>query len=178
MSAITTGSVRPLRGSELELVRTWRNHGDVRKYMYNQHIISRDEHIQWFERASADVNKYLLLFLMGTHPSGFINLTVRDQQSQRAEWGFYLAPDAARGTGRLLGETALNYVFAVLKLHKLCGEAIAHNDRSIRFHERLGFRREATLREHHFDGSEYHDVVGFGLLKSEWKQERSDNEHA
>jgi UDP-4-amino-4,6-dideoxy-N-acetyl-beta-L-altrosamine N-acetyltransferase len=53
-------------------------------------------------------------------------------------------------------------------LHKLCGQALAFNERSIRFHQNLGFRREGVLRQQHFDGEQYHDVVCFGLLASEW----------
>jgi len=33
---------------------------------------------------------------------------------------------------------------------------------------RLGFQREGVLRQQHFDGQQYHDVVCFGLLANEW----------
>ncbi|MBS62899.1 UDP-4-amino-4,6-dideoxy-N-acetyl-beta-L-altrosamine N-acetyltransferase [Salinisphaera sp.] len=178
MTVGSPGHLRPLERCELELVRGWRNHDDVRKHMYQQHVIGRDEHVQWFERACTDKNKHLLVFDIGMVPTGFVNLTVRDSRARRADWGFYLAPDAPRGTGALLGRAALRHVFDVLELHKLCGEAIAYNDRSIRFHERMGFQRESILREQYFDGGTYHDVIGFGLLKSEWEEERRKNEHA
>jgi len=85
------------------------------------------------------------------------------------EWGFYVAPDAAKGTGRALGVAALRYAFETLSLRKLCGEVIATNVRSLRFHEKLGFQREGVLREQHFDGKNHLDVHYFGLLIREWR---------
>ena len=86
-----------------------------------------------------------------------------------ADWGFYAAPDAPKGTGRKLGASALTYAFARLELHKVCGQALDFNERSIHFHLRLGFQQEGVLREQHFDGEQYHGIVCFGLLATEWQ---------
>tara|TARA_Y100001001_G_scaffold4669_1_gene4876 strand:+ start:13270 stop:13698 length:429 start_codon:yes stop_codon:yes gene_type:complete len=137
--------------------------------MYTQHAISEAEHKAWFARCRQDENKHLLLAQRGDEPFGFVNILVEDPKTLRAKWGFYLAPDASRGSGRALGMAALSHAFGSLGLHKLWGEALAYNTRSISFHERLGFIQEARFRDHHFDGEKYHDVIGFGLLKSEWR---------
>ncbi len=172
MTTESTGCLRSLQPNDLELVRVWRNHPDVRRHMYTQHTIGLEEHQRWFSQAVANPDKYPLIFELQGVPAGFVNLTIVDHTVRRSEWGFYLAPEAPRGSASLLGRSALAYVFTDLKQHKICGEALAYNQRSIRFHERLGFRKEARLRDHHFDGSEYHDVIGFGLLAAEWLQER------
>lgn len=152
---------------DLERVLGWRNHPEVRRYMYTQHEIGLDEHRRWFERAAQDPARHLLVFEGDGVPRGFVNLHLIASGGV-ADWGFYVAPDAPRGTGRLLGRTALQYAFAQAGLHKVCGQALAYNDRSIRFHLNQGFRQEGLLREQHFDGQRYHDVVCFGLLASEW----------
>ncbi|MCL7939449.1 UDP-4-amino-4,6-dideoxy-N-acetyl-beta-L-altrosamine N-acetyltransferase [Halomonas sp. ATCH28] len=166
--------LRPLQEMDLERIRTWRNHPEVRRFMYTQHAISADEHHGWFQRARNDPDRHLMIVERqfcdaASEPFGFVNLHVVDTHARRAVWGFYLAPEAPRGSGRALGEAALVHAFATLKLHKLCGEALASNDRSIRFHQRLGFEQEARLRDHHFDGRTYHDVIGFGLLAADWQ---------
>ena len=162
------GVLRPLRGGDLETVRAWRNHPSVREFMYSKHTIDRAEHERWFERTMADPDTHLLIFERNQVPSGFLNVSVADKISRRATWGFYLAPTASRGSGYQLGMHALTFVFADLKMHKLWGEVLISNERSIHFHQRLGFHREALLRDHYFDGSQYHDVLGFGLLANEW----------
>lgn len=151
---------------DLERVLDWRNHEEVRRYMYTQHEISLVEHTRWFERASLDASRHLLVFESDAVPLGFINIH-QIAAGGVADWGFYTAPDAPQGTGRQLGQAALRYAFSHAGLHKICGQAIAYNERSIKFHLNLGFQQEGTLREQHFDGQRYHDVVCFGLLASD-----------
>lgn len=163
----TTGHLRRMTGHDLERVLAWRNHPDVRQYMYTQHEIGLDEHTRWFERASQDPRKHLLIFELDQVPLGFVNFSLTSTPGV-ADWGFYAAPEAPKGSGRHMGHAALSYAFGQIALHKVCGQALAYNDRSIRFHLTQGFRQEGILRDQHFDGRSYHDVVCFGLLTSEW----------
>ncbi len=154
--------------NDLELVLSWRNHPQVRRYMYTQHEISLEEHTRWFDRAKQDSERHLLIFEPGSTPLGFINIH-QIAPGGIADWGFYVAPDAPKGTGRSLGNAALQFAFKTLTLHKLCGQALAFNERSIRFHLGQGFQQEGVLRQQHFDGQQYHDVICFGLLASDWR---------
>jgi UDP-4-amino-4,6-dideoxy-N-acetyl-beta-L-altrosamine N-acetyltransferase len=164
----TDARVRPMTAADLAIVLQWRNHPDVRRHMYTTHDISAADHRQWFERELADVRSHLLILEIDQVPRGFIKF--KETGAGVADWGFYAAPDAPAGTGRSLGRTALAHAFTRLALHKVCGQAFARNERSIRFHEHQGFSREGVLREQHFDGQSYQDVVCFGLLADEWKR--------
>lgn len=172
ITASTNACVRQLKPEDLERVLCWRNHPEVRQNMYTQHEISLDEHTRWFERASQDPNRQLLVFEWAGEPLGFVNLH-EFAPGRIVEWGFYVAPGVPKGTGRLLGLTTLSYVFNQEKFHKICGQALSFNERSIRFHQRLGFKSEGTLRKQHYDGQQYHDVVCFGLLADEWTAENA-----
>ena len=151
---------------DLELVLSWRNHAEVRRYMYTQHEITLKEHTEWFERATLDTNRHLLVFELNETPVGFVNIR-EIAPGGIADWGFYAAPEAPRGTGQKLGRAALQYAFGQAGLHKICGQAIAFNQRSIKFHMNQGFQQEGILRNQHFDGKQYHDVVCFGLLATD-----------
>ncbi len=159
--------VRPMDESDFDQVLSWRNHPEVRRFMYTHHEISIEEHARWFARASQDPERHLLVFEIDTTPLGFINIH-QIASGGIADWGFYAAPDAPKGTGRALGQAALRYAFESVGLHKLCGQALAFNERSILFHLSLGFQREGVLRQQHFNGQQYQDIVCFGLLASEW----------
>lgn len=154
--------------ADLERVLAWRNHPDVRRYMYTQHEITLDEHQRWFERTLPDPKKHLLIFEVNHQPRGFVNFNEAGS-GRIADWGFYAAPDAPKGSGRQLGRTALNHAFIQLQLHKVCGQALAYNERSIQFHQSLGFQQEGILRDQHFDGERHHHVICFGLLDHEWQ---------
>lgn len=161
-------SLRTMVHADLELVLAWRNHPDVRRYMYTRDEIGLEQHRQWFERASQDPRRHLLMFEAGGRASGFVNLGELGSGGI-ADWGFYAAPGAPAGTGRRLGRTALYYAFDVLGLHKVCGQVLAYNTKSLRFHQALGFRQEGVLRDQHHDEERYHDVICFGLLQGEWQ---------
>lgn len=170
---MTEHTLRPMNESDLEKVLVWRNAPDVRSYMYSTHEIRMDEHCAWYADRSKNTATALLIYERGGKASGFVNIT-RTRCPEVADWGFYLAPDALIGSGRELGKQALKYAFVQLGLHKVCGQALGFNARSITFHTRLGFTEEGRLRDQHFDGSQFHDVVCFGLLRNEWQNLAED----
>ncbi|MGR7920567.1 UDP-4-amino-4,6-dideoxy-N-acetyl-beta-L-altrosamine N-acetyltransferase [Zobellella denitrificans] len=161
-------SLRAMTAGDLKQVLSWRNHPDVRRHMFTKHIITLEEHTRWFESVSENVKKHLLIYEQDKTALGFvhINETARDGV---ADWGFYVAPEAPKGVGTLLGQAAIEYAFITQQLHKLCGEVLAYNERSIALHLKLGFKQEGVFREEYFDGQHYHDVVCFGLLTRDWK---------
>ncbi|VVN01335.1 hypothetical protein PS623_03303 [Pseudomonas fluorescens] len=161
-------SIRNMTQNDLEQVLAWRNHPEIRRYMYTQHEITLAEHRDWFERSSLDPSKHLLIFEVDKIAQGFISINELSF-SGVAEWGFYIAVDAAKGTGRQLGLATLNYAFNTLQLRKVCGQALASNKRSIKFHLTLGFQQEGELREQYWDGENYHSVICLGLLNTEWQ---------
>lgn len=159
--------VRPMTRNDVDLVLEWRNHPDIRKYMYTQYEISPSEHQSWFERESKNSARQLLIFEIENKPMGFVNFNIKDK-IYLADWGFYTSPEAPEGTGLRLARCALDYAFKSLNLHKVCGEAIDFNQRSIEFHLKLGFQKEGVLREQYYNGESYKDVISFGILSHEW----------
>lgn len=169
MSEPITQNLRPMHLDDLERILAWRNHPEIRRCMYSQHEISFDEHSEWFLQASQDKSRHLLIYEMGTIPLGFINIH-QIATGGIAAWGFYTAPDAPKGTGKALGKAALRFAFGEAMLFKLCGQVLIRNEKSIRFHQKLGFKQEGVLRRQHFDGQVHHDIVCFGMLSNEWGQ--------
>lgn len=164
--------VRLLKQEDLPLILTWRNHPDIRRFMFTQHEIQMDEHRKWFESASQDPTRRLLMVEDSMQAIGYVQFSRISEQGV-ADWGFFVRPESAKGTGRQLGEAALEYAFGTLNLHKVCGQAIDVNQASIAFHERLGFSREAELTARQCINGRYHDVICFGLLEQEWQAARN-----
>jgi UDP-4-amino-4,6-dideoxy-N-acetyl-beta-L-altrosamine N-acetyltransferase len=160
--------LRPMGHADLELVLSWRNHPTVRSYMCTQHEIKLKEHLNWFDKASADPSKHLRIFEPDGEPLGFVSFSEL-AAGGIADWGFYTSPRAPKGSGRELGRAALDCAFLQLKFHKICGQVFAGNERSVRLHQTLGFKQEGVLREQYFDSKRYHDVICFGFLFQEWK---------
>lgn len=171
MSGISppTGQLRPMTTDDLDMVRTWRNHPDIARHMLNSERIHADDHAAWFARSLELPHRHLLIYSIDT-PCGFVQFNAIDPKGRIAEWGFYLAPEAPRGTGQSLGRCALNYAFDKIDLHKVFGQVLGSNQRSLRFHERLGFAVEGILREQHIRQGDFEDLHCYGLLQREWRE--------
>lgn len=159
--------MRSMQNTDLLQVLAWRNHPNVRRFMFSQYEIKPDEHFLWFELNRQNPKKHLLVFEANHNPQGVVCFSEVGGRGV-VEWGFYLAPDAPKGSGRQLGRTALSHAFSQCNFHKVYGRTLVYNQRSIGLHQSLGFQLEGVLRDQHFDGERYHDVHCFGLLSKEW----------
>ncbi len=160
--------IRKVSEDDLPMVLSWRNHADVRRHMFTQHEISLDEHRDWFVKANKDPSRYLLIVEEAKQAIGYVQFSNVEDDGV-GDWGFYARPDAPKGTGLKLGVMALNHAFGPLKLHKVCGQAIAGNQVSIAFHQRLGFTLEGVLRDQQRMNGAYLSLHCFGLLCTEWQ---------
>jgi UDP-4-amino-4,6-dideoxy-N-acetyl-beta-L-altrosamine N-acetyltransferase len=152
---------------DLEYVLAWRNHSDVRRFMLTQHEITATEHRAWFERASKDKARALLIVEDNQQPVGCVIFSGVESNST-AEWSFYSAPSSRAGTGRLVCSAALDFAFQELGVHKVAGQVLDFNIASMRLHQRFGFTQEGVLRQHSLVDGKHHDLLCFGLLTNEW----------
>lgn len=166
MSTATT--VRAMQPADLPQVLAWRNDPGIRRHMLTQHEVTLEEHTRWFESASQDPTRRLLIVESQQRPIGFVQFT-RVAPEAACDWGFYAAPGAPPGSGTKLGQAALAFAFSQLGVHKVCGQALAGNEGSMRLHRKLGFVQEGILREQERIGDAWHDLVCFGLLRQEWQ---------
>lgn len=165
---LETCHIRAVSEDDLPMLLAWRNHPDVRRFMFRQHEIGMDEHRSWFAQKSLDASRRLLIVEDAKQAIGYVQFS-QVADGGVAHWGFYTSPDAPKGSGRKLGVLALNHAFGYLKLHKVCGQAIGSNQVSIAFHQRLGFVLEGILRDQQLIEGDYHNLHCFGLLASEWQ---------
>jgi UDP-4-amino-4,6-dideoxy-N-acetyl-beta-L-altrosamine N-acetyltransferase len=162
--------IREVVEGDLPMVLAWRNHADVRRYMFTQHEIGLDEHRDWFDKANQDQSRRLLIVEEVNQAIGYVQFS-KVADGGVADWGFYVRPDVRKGAGRKLGAVALNHAFGPLKLHKVCGQVIGTNQASIAFHQRLGFAQEGVLRDQQRIEGVYFNLHCFGLLSADWKPE-------
>jgi UDP-4-amino-4,6-dideoxy-N-acetyl-beta-L-altrosamine N-acetyltransferase len=137
--------------------------------MYTDCEITIDEHRAWFDNRRKEPVATFLIFEFRDKPIGIVNVTRIDTRNGKCYWGFYIGePDAPPGSGTVLGYFGLNYIFDVLKIRKLCAEAFAFNEASVRFHKRLGFVEEGRLSRHIQKTGRYEDVIPFALFAEDW----------
>lgn len=165
-------NIRLMSEVDLPMVLSWRNAPQVRKFMFDNAEIESSKHCEWFNRAVENPTRRLLIVEVGGVPLGFVQFDGAEA-GVVSHWGFYARPDAKKGAGNIIGKTALDYAFAQIGLHKVCGLVLEFNEASIRMHQRLGFQQEGFLREQHRVKWLYQSVVQFGLFQQEWAAAKS-----
>lgn len=163
--------LRPIVTGDAERLFEWRNLPEVRRYMFTDLPIRREEHDRWFKSVLVDATRRDWIIQTDGVPAGLISLTSIDEHNARCSWGFYIASQALRGRG--LGSSAwfqtLRYAFDDLELEKVSSEVLDTNLSVIALHERFGFRREAYFRSHVRRGDERIDVIGLAMLRADWQ---------
>ena len=159
--------LRPMTEDDLVQVLAWRNDWAIRRFMLTQQEIAFENHRNWFIGASKDKTRQLLIYEDADGPVGHMNFKI-DASTGIADWGFYAAPGAARGTGRAMGHESLAFAFGTLGLHKVCGQVLDFNEPSRGMHLALGFVEEGVLRQQARVNDAYHDLFCYGILAGEW----------
>lgn len=99
-----------------------------------------------------------------------------DAQHARAELGYWIGrPYWGQGLATEAARAVLRHGFETLGLHRIHAAYFAHNPRSGRVMEKLGMRREGTLRGHYLKWDRFVDSVVMGILRDEhevWERER------
>jgi len=166
--------MRGVRAEDSERLLAWRNLPEVARWMYSDHVISREEHDRWFAGLAADPTRQYWIIELDGEPVGLANLVDISTPNRKASWAYYLASPSVRGRGigAWVEVFVLDHVFRTLGLNKLCCEVLADNEAVWKMHESFGFQREALYRDHIWKGGQPHDVVGLALLAADWARLR------
>jgi len=151
---------------EKEMVRNWRNHHDIRRWMYSNDIISRGEHIKFIKGLKEDnKNFYWLVKNKDGRCVGIIYLNRVDFNNKNAFLGIYSNPDCKlSGVGHLLIKCLKKLAFDTVQLHTLKLEVISNNKKAISFYQKSGFSEEGQLKEFVSRDKKWDDMVIMGII--------------
>jgi len=97
-------------------------------------------------------------------------LIAPEPEQERAELGYWIgAPYWGKGFATEAARAVVDFGFSRRHLHRLFAEHFSENRASGRVMQKLGMTQEGVLRSHFFRDGEFHDVVSYGLLRSEWE---------
>lgn len=73
-----------------------------------------------------------------------------------------------KGYGKKAMKQIMNFAFNKMNLHRLEAEIIEYNKVSIALIEKLGFKKEGTLRQAKYSQGKYWDIFRYGILRNEF----------
>jgi ribosomal-protein-serine acetyltransferase len=119
----------------------------------------------------ADNNGFNLGIRYNNQLVGAIGLHQIDWHNRQSTIGYYIG-HGFQGKGIITRavRAILNYVFWVLRLHRVEIRCGVNNLKSRAIPERLGFVQEGIIRDGENLYGQYHDLVVYGLLEREWRK--------
>ncbi|AWM18744.1 UDP-4-amino-4,6-dideoxy-N-acetyl-beta-L-altrosamine N-acetyltransferase [Bacillus inaquosorum] len=166
-------SLRTLKEKDLDTVLRWRNDERIRQSMYNDQIITEKQHQQWFKNVNSSKTEHYFIFTIDHTDTGFVSFKDVDHKNNHCYWGFYIGEaQSPKGSGSVMGFLALEWAFQQLEVEKVYGEVLSNNEKSLSYHQSLGFSKEGHFRKHIVRNNNYLDVIRYGLLKEEWIAEK------
>lgn len=160
--------LRPPTEDDLEFAHAFANDEDLRGWLRFYRPATEMEELEWIQSLRDEGELVWLIESRAGEPLGFCSLHV-EPVGQLAELGIGLLGDGRRGQGhgtdaiRLL----LGHAFGALRLQRVYLHVVADNP-AARLYERLGFRREGTLRRHTWKRGAYRDQHVMAILREEW----------
>lgn len=166
--------LRLMTGEDTDRIVAWRNTQAVRSRFVYRAAFTREGHEAWI-RNMVETGKVVQMIIceLGTdRPLGSVYIRDIDRTHNKAEYGIFIGEEDARdrGIGTAAARLMLRYAFREEGLHKVFLRVFADNLRAIRSYEKVGFRREAYLREDVCIDGEYQDMIFMGILENEFRE--------
>jgi UDP-2,4-diacetamido-2,4,6-trideoxy-beta-L-altropyranose hydrolase/UDP-4-amino-4,6-dideoxy-N-acetyl-beta-L-altrosamine N-acetyltransferase len=129
-----------LANDEKHMVLEWRNHPEVRQWMFTKEVIAKESHLSYIDSLKERTDRVYFLVKKEDNPIGVIDFTSIDTQKKQADIGLYANPNI-KGAGKDLMDIIIEHGFKKLKLDRLVSEVFEENLRAIALYEKFGFKR-------------------------------------
>ena len=104
---------------------------------------------------------------------GVINLNL-SLEHNRAEFGYFVGKEFwGKGYGTEAAQVLFSYGFEQMQLNRIYAATFAENVGSRRIMEKIGLVYEGLFQEHMVRDGQTHDVVYYGLTKTQYEQKSS-----
>lgn len=118
---------------------------------------------------------------------GNCGLHLVNEVHRRAMFGIFIGDKTYwnRGIGTEATQLVVDYGFNIMNLNSITLEVVSYNHRATKCYEKVGFKYVGTRRNYVFMAGQYHDVMIYDILASEFESpyvkkvfDRSTNEDA
>jgi ribosomal-protein-alanine N-acetyltransferase len=169
-------TLRTVDGADRDFLQQGMNHPDVWPHTRDTDPVNDQQLAEFFETVVSGDSGVHCLVCDGEEPMGHVSLAEtpygpnQTLRARRTELAYWLLPEY-QGNGYMkdAASRVVRYAFEDRNMRRVDAAAGSFNQPSMGLLESLGFQREGTLREAAWFKGEYHDIVWYGLLRSEWE---------
>ena len=143
----------------------------MRQYFREYRELSMTQIEDWYHSMLQD-NKFEMFIIVNAKHEliGVAGITYIDWVNRHGDVHLYIGKDDAwieDEYSRIAAETLLNYGFNTLNLNKLWAEVYEIDEDKLNFFQSLGFKVDASLREHYYYDGMYYTSHILSLLRRE-----------
>lgn len=139
------------------------------RFMSRPHFEAMDELADWLTDAAWPGRSWVAVDKSDGSVAGrYVAFSGRDDGALELGYVTVMARQG-QGVARDCMAALIDHLFATGRYRKLYLEIDAENAASVALAERLGFTREACLREHEITHKGLCDLLIYGLLRGEWQ---------
>jgi len=163
---------RPIAKYDLELLRKWRMHPEVTKYLYTDPILTKEDQEKWYANLQ-EINDIYWIISYDKIDIGYAAL--RDVVSNiSADPGIFIADTRYRkkGIAKFVIGKIQEYAFEVMGLSKLYGPVLSENYGALMAYLKNGWIIEGCLKRHIYKNKKYYDVYMIALFREDWRLNR------
>ena len=124
---------------EKKMILSWRNHPNIKQWMYNDNDINLEDHLMFIDSLNSITDKLYFLVKQDDKYIGVIDFT--NITNKNSEFGLYSNSDVKiAGVGRILENICIDYAFNTLKVEILKLEVFSENIQVINLHKKFNFK--------------------------------------
>jgi len=163
-------SLRIMEKEDLPLFAEWFNNPEVFGEYNPLRQTSRTEAEKIFE-SSLELKPFLIEKKDGSKIGFIAHFYVLHPAGRQLEIGYSLVPNE-RGKGYCTEalEIMVDYLFLSKEIVRIQAQTDPRNVASQKVLEKVGFKREGTLRKNFFMRAEWRDAYIYSVLREEWKE--------
>ena len=157
---------------QIKNIRYLRNLENNRKFMFTDHIITEQEHLNYITKLKND--KKNLVFIIFNNTSeiiGTVSLNSIDKLHKKADWAFYTNPEI-KNIGGVIEYYFIEFFFNQLNFEKLNCEVIEDNISTQKLHKKFLFEEEGIKKENIIKNHKRLNVHLYGLTKYNWNKRK------
>lgn len=175
-------TLRPVEEEDLEMLRDLTNDPEFEKMIIGWSFpVSRFEQKRWFENSCNTSTR--VRYIIETEQDGAVgmiglqNINWKDGTADGGGMRIAKKEIRTRGLATDAWMTLLKYTFEELRLNRVNGAALMYNEASKHVCTKVGFIQEGIQRQAIYKGGQYHDVVLYGCLRTDYEKNILENHY-
>lgn len=167
-------SIRKIKKSDTKNIIKWRNSDAIMSVFIDRTPLTKEQHYKWLENKvkTGQVVQFIAYDSIKNKDFGSVYFRNIDSIHKKAEIGIFIGEEdyIGKGNGYRITLEALDYAFNELKLNKVYARILKFNKPSYSMFKKVGFHKDAILREDVIINEKAYDVYIVSILKKEWEK--------